>query len=187
MKPLGKLCTVRRGASPRPIDAYLGGSVPWVKIGDGTGSDDIYIHKTAEAVTPEGAKKSVYLEPGSLIFANCGVSLGFARILGIGGCIHDGWLSFSDISESLDKIYLLKLLNSVTNHFRQIAPSGTQPNLNTGIMKEFSIPIPPIQLQLEFADVVEKISSEKQHQSEALEATENLFNSLLQRAFRGEL
>jgi len=184
---LGKLCTIRRGASPRPIDAYLGGSVPWSKIGDATESDDIYINKTAEAVTPEGAKKSVYLELGSLIFANCGVSLGFARILGIGGCIHDGWLSFSDISESLNKIYLLKLLNSVTNHFRRIAPSGTQPNLNTSIMKEFNVPVPPIQLQLEFADIVTKISLEKQHQSEALSAAHNLFNFLLQRAFRGDI
>lgn len=187
MEPLGDLCTIRRGASPRPIDAFLGGSIPWIKIGDATESDDIYIRKTAEAVIPEGAQKSVYLEPGSLIFANCGVSLGFARILAISGCIHDGWLSLSEIHPCLDKIYLLKLINSVTNHFRQIAPSGTQPNLNTGIMKGFRIPIPPIGLQREFSESVVKISLTKQRYSDSLDSSENLFNSLLQRAFRGEL
>jgi type I restriction enzyme S subunit len=187
MEPLGNLCTIRRGASPRPIDAFLGGSVPWIKIGDATESDDIYIRKTAEAVIPEGAQKSVYLEPGSLIFANCGVSLGFARILAIGGCIHDGWLSLSEIHPCLDKVYLLKLINSITNHFRQIAPSGTQPNLNTGIMKGFCIPVPPIDLQREFSESVVKISLAKQRYSDSLDSSENLFNSLLQRAFRGEL
>lgn len=187
VKPLGSLCTIRRGGSPRPIEAYLGGSVPWIKIGDATEDNDIYIYKTAEAIKPEGVKRSLYLEPGSLIFANCGVSLGFARILKIGGCIHDGWLAFSRINESLNKIYLLKLLNSVTKHFRQIAPSGTQPNLNISIMTSFGIPVPPIQCQLEFANIVTAISLGKQRQSEAVKEADDLFNSLLQKAFRGEL
>lgn len=187
VKTLGSLCKVRRGASPRPISEYLGGSIPWIKIGDATESDDIYIYKTAEAVTEEGSKKSLYLKPESLIFANCGVSLGFARIIKIGGCIHDGWLAFSEISDSLNKIYFLKLLNSVTNYFRQIAPSGTQANLNTGIMKYFCIPLPPIQLQCKFAHIAEELTLSKQRQSEALKTSDKLFNSLLQKAFKGEL
>ncbi|QOV21160.1 restriction endonuclease subunit S [Anabaenopsis elenkinii] len=44
VKTLGSLCKVRRGASPRPISEYLGGSIPWIKIGDATESDDIYIY-----------------------------------------------------------------------------------------------------------------------------------------------
>ncbi|MBD2124768.1 restriction endonuclease subunit S [Trichocoleus sp. FACHB-262] len=187
MKPLGSLCTIVRGGSPRPINEYLGGTVPWIKIGDGTDSDDIYISKTAEAIKPEGVKRSRYLEPGSLIFANCGVSLGFARILQIGGCIHDGWLAFSDIDQSLNKIYLLKLLNSITNHFRAIAPDGTQPNLNTSIMKEFNVPVPPLHFQENFSALTEELTSSKEQFVGASKESDNLFNSLLQRAFRGEL
>ena len=97
---LGDLCRIRRGASPRPIDDFLGGTVPWIKIGDGAKGDSLYLSSTKDFVTKEGAKKSVYLEPGSLIFANCGVSLGFARILTISGCIHDGWLSFDQLSKN---------------------------------------------------------------------------------------
>jgi restriction endonuclease S subunit len=186
-KKLGDLCRIRRGGSPRPITEYLGGSVPWIKIGDATEGDDIYIHQTAEAFKKEGVSKSLYLEPGSLIFANCGVSLGFARILKIGGCIHDGWLSFSDIDESVNIIYLLKLLNSFTNYFRQTAPSGTQPNLNTSIMKNFDVPIPPLKLQLNFANFTERFTSTKQNYLDSAKESSNFFNALLQRAFRGEL
>jgi type I restriction enzyme S subunit len=184
---LGNLCTIVRGGSPRPINDYLGGSIPWIKIGDATEGDDIYIHKTAEAIKPDGVKKSRYLEPGSLIFANCGVSLGFARILKIAGCIHDGWLAFSDLDKSINQIFLLKLLNSITEHFRAIAPAGTQPNLNTTIMKNFEIPIPPIDLQEKFAVVSHYLTDIIQKNSEMFKESENLFNSLLQRAFRGEL
>ncbi|OPF20364.1 type I restriction endonuclease subunit S [Microcystis aeruginosa KW] len=184
---LGNLCTIVRGGSPRPINDYLGGSIPWIKIGDATEGDDIYIHKTAEAIKPDGVKKSRYLEPGSLIFANCGVSLGFARILKIAGCIHDGWLALSDLDKSINQIFLLKLLNSITEHFRAIAPAGTQPNLNTTIMKNFEIPVPPIDLQEKFAVVSHYLTDSIQKNSEMFKESENLFNSLLQRAFRGEL
>ena len=186
-KTLGSLCTIVRGGSPRPINDYLGGTIPWIKIGDATEGDEIYIHKTAEAIKPEGVKKSRYLEPGSLIFANCGVSLGFARILKIGGCIHDGWLAFSDLDKSLDQIFLLKLLNSITEHFRAIAPDGTQPNLNTTIMKNFSVPVPPLKLQEKFAAVSHHLTDSIQKNSEIFSESENLFNSLLQHAFKGEL
>lgn len=186
-KPLRDLCVIRRGASPRPIQEYLGGSVPWIKIGDGTQGGDLYIDRTTDTITKEGAAKSVFLEPEALIFANSGVSLGFARILKIGGCIHDGWLALERISPALDKIFLLKLLNSVTERFRRMAPEGTQPNLNTEIMKAFQVILPTIDEQRAFASMVlaadrMKVVLEKQHQS-----PDTLFHSLLQRAFRGEL
>ena len=186
-KSLGSLCKIVRGGSPRPINDYLGGTVPWIKIGDATEGDEIYIHKTAEAIQPEGVKKSRYLEPGSLVFANCGVSLGFARILKIGGCIHDGWLAFSDLDKSLDQIFLLKLLNSITEYFRAIAPDGTQPNLNTTIMKNFEIIVPPLMLQKKFASISHHLTESLQEYSNMFNESDNLFNSLLQRAFRGEL
>lgn len=187
IRKLGNICTIVRGGSPRPINDYLGGTIPWIKIGDATEGDDIYIHKTAEMIKEEGIKKSRYLEPNTLIFANCGVSLGFARILKIGGCIHDGWLAFSHLNSCINQIFLLKSLNQITQYFRSIAPDGTQPNLNTTIMKNFNIPVPPIDSQEKFENIIEQILKKKIKLKESLEESENLFNSLLQRAFKGEL
>lgn len=186
-KPLGELCNIRRGASPRPINNFIGDEVPWIKIGDGTKGNDLYIESTQVSITKEGASKSVLLDEGSLVFANCGVSLGFARILKIKGCIHDGWLSFENIKSELDKIYLLKLLNNSTEYLRRIAPDGTQPNLNTGIMKNFKIILPPIKLQTQFAQIVEKTEALKSQYQQSLQELDNLYGSLSQKAFRGEL
>ena len=160
-QPLGKLCDIYRGGSPRPIDQFLGGTIPWIKIGDAISGDEIFVNSTKDFIVEEGVKKSRLIGEGSLIFANCGVSLGFARIITFQGCIHDGWLAFENISEQLDKIFLLKSLNQITEHFRTIAPAGTQPNLNTSIMKEHQQIVPPIVLQQEYAHLVSQISAQK--------------------------
>lgn len=160
-QPLGELCTIVRGGSPRPIEKFLGGDVPWIKIGDATDGDNIYLNSTKEHIIQEGVKKSRLVKSGSLIFANCGVSLGFARIITFDGCIHDGWLAMEDIDERLDKVFLLQALNQMTQHFREIAPAGTQPNLNTAIMKAYKQIIPPMELQKDFIDFVTQIDKLK--------------------------
>lgn len=147
---LGKLCNIVRGSSPRPIEKYLGGDIPWIKIGDATDEDNIYLNSTKEHIIREGVNKSRFVKKGSLIFANCGVSLGFARIISFDGCIHDGWLALENIDYRLNKEFLLLSLNQLTDHFRIIAPSGTQPNLNIAIMQNFMQVIPPMELQETF-------------------------------------
>jgi type I restriction enzyme S subunit len=188
VKKLGEVTTIRRGASPRPIDKFIGNDVPWIKIGDGTKGGNIYIETTKVKITKAGSEKSVLLKPGSLIFANCGVSLGFARILKISGCIHDGWLSIEDIDDKiLNKIFLLKYINFLTDFFRKTAPEGTQPNLNSGIMKEHKIILPPVKLQNEFSELIFALEESKIKNTETEKCGENLFQTLIQKAFKGEL
>ena len=183
VKKLGEVCDIYRGGSPRPIEQYLGGNIPWIKIGDAVFGTDIYLTKTKEHIIEEGLKKTRFIHSGSLIFANCGVSLGFARIITFDGCIHDGWLAFDNISNDINKIFLLKSLNFCTQYFRETAPDGTQPNLNTGIMKAFAQIIPPLTLQQEFADKIEAIEKQKELIKQSIAETEELFNSRMQYYF----
>ncbi len=183
IQPLGELCTIVRGGSPRPIEQFLGGDVPWIKIGDATEGESIYLHSTKEHIIQEGVKKSRLVKSGSLIFANCGVSLGFARIIKFDGCIHDGWLAMEDIDERIDKVFLLQSLNQMTEHFRTIAPAGTQPNLNTAIMKAYKQIIPPMELQKQYIDFVAQTDKSKVAVQAALDKAQLLFDSLMQEYF----
>ena len=183
VQTLGNLCEIVRGGSPRPIDKFLGGSIPWIKIGDATNGDDIYLYKTKEHIIEEGIKKSRLIPEGSLIFANCGVSLGFARIIKFQGCIHDGWLAFQNISPRVNNVFLLKSLNMCTDYFRKTAPDGTQPNLNTTIMKSFVQILPPKDLQDEYVQFVQQIDKSKFAVQKSLEKAETLYKSLMQEYF----
>jgi len=182
-QPLGELCTIVRGGSPRPIESFLGGDVPWIKIGDATAGDSIYIYSTKEHIIQDGVKKSRLIKAGSLIFANCGVSLGFARIITFDGCIHDGWLAMEDIDEKINKVFLLHSLNQMTDYFRETAPSGTQPNLNTAIMKSYQQIIPPLELQEKFVESIDKINKSKSVIQKSLDEAQLLFDSLMQEYF----
>jgi restriction endonuclease S subunit len=179
-KQLGEIALVRRGASPRPIEEHLGGTVPWIKIGDATGATGLYIDRTDEHVTEAGAARSVRLMPGSVVIANSGVSLGFARILRISGCIHDGWLSIEQLSDNVHPLYFVSLVNLMTRRLRTIAPSGTQPNLNIGIARALRIPIPPLAKQERFAELVVSADAARSRSMQAELLSVRLCDSLAQ-------
>lgn len=179
VKKLGDICKIYRGASPRPINNYLNGTVPWIKIGDATKGDNIYLHNTKEKITEEGVKRSRLIKKGGLIFANCGVSLGFARIINFDGCIHDGWLAFENYEKVLSPIFFLQSLNFCTEHFRAIAPDGTQPNLNTDIMKNYMQIVPDMKQQLKFVEIVERIDEQKFEIQKSLDEMQKLQESLM--------
>lgn len=186
VKKLGNICKIYRGASPRPINNYLNGTVPWIKIGDATKGDNIYLHSTKEKITEEGVKKSRLIKKGGLIFANCGVSLGFARIINFDGCIHDGWLAFENYEEVLNPIFFLQSLNFCTEYFRTIAPDGTQPNLNTDIIKNYIQILPDMKQQLIFVDLVKQVNKQKFDIQKSLEQMQIVQESLMNKYFTND-
>ena len=54
-------------------------------------------------------------------------------------------------------------------------------------IKKFKINLPPIELQNQFANIIIQIEQQKSQAQKSLEKSEDLFQSLLQRAFKGEL
>ena len=64
---------------------------------------------------------------------------------------------------------------------------GTMGILNGTQLKETEIIIPPLPLQEKFAEIVKKFERVRRQQREAARQAEHLFQTLLHRAFRGEL
>ncbi|WP_190242679.1 restriction endonuclease subunit S [Hymenobacter lapidiphilus] len=60
-------------------------------------------------------------------------------------------------------------------------------NINAQELQNISIPIPPVDLQNQFAEIVAQIEVQKATTQQLQLQSEALFNSLLQQAFRGEL
>jgi type I restriction enzyme S subunit len=54
-------------------------------------------------------------------------------------------------------------------------------------MKKFPLYLPLIDLQNQFAETVKKVEQLKQHQKQSKQEIDNLFNTLMQKAFKGEL
>lgn len=159
---LGEIATIVRGASPRPIQAFLTDAedgIPWIKIGD-VGSVDKFITKTAQRVTAAGAQKSRRVQPGDFVMSNS-MSFGRPYISKIEGCIHDGWLSISNFAESFAPDFLYHLLRSkaVQSEFSRRASNGTVQNLNADIVKSVVVPVPPLAEQLRIASLLDNFDA----------------------------
>lgn len=138
---ISEVCVVGRGASPRPIQKYIGGDVPWFKIGDATASLSAFVFETKEHVIPEGAAKSVRLPKGALILSNS-ATCGVPNFTGVEGCIHDGWLYFKGLTR-VNKLFLFLYLEQQQKALLQgIGDGATQKNLNTDYVgkQKFRIP-----------------------------------------------
>ena len=146
IKKLGEVCTIERGGSPRPIQAYITESddgINWIKIGDATDGSK-YITSTKEKIKPEGMKKSRFVHKGDFILSNS-MSFGRPYILAVDGCIHDGWLVIHDDSNRFDKNYLYYYLGSpnIYNEFKRLAVGGVVNNLNSELVRSVNVCIPP--------------------------------------------
>ncbi|MDO3816282.1 restriction endonuclease subunit S [Salmonella enterica] len=190
---LGELVTIDRGSSPRPIKDYITtdeNGVNWIKIGD-TKEGEKYIRSTKERITKEGSKKSRKVTPGDFILSNS-MSLGRAYIVEIEGYVHDGWFILR-LPENIDKNYFYYLLSSsqLQTQFSSLAVGGVVQNIRSELVKQAIVNIPPLSEQHEIVRRVEQLFAyadtiEKQVNN-ALTRVNSLTQSILAKAFRGEL
>lgn len=94
-------------------------------------------------------------------------------------------------NEKCNKIYLWQLINHQLFRGKIKALSNGSAKSMSNISKQnlmrLEIPLPPIVIQEEFADFVSQVNKLKFEMENNLEELQNNFNSLMQRAFNGEL
>ena len=139
---------VKRGASPRPIDDPIyfdeNGEYSWVRISDVTASNR-YLIETEQTLSNLGASLSVKLGPGN-IFVSIAATIGKPIITKIKCCIHDGFVYFPMLKESVDFFHYLFSSSGI---YKGLGKWGTQLNLNTETFGNITAPIPEIVIRIE--------------------------------------
>lgn len=164
-KKIGDVCTIRRGASPRPIKDYISDEgMPWVKISDATSANSRYLYHTDECIIETGVPKSVTVEPETLIVSNSATP-GLPMIMKIKACVHDGWLVFSDFN-GVTRDYLYYKFIDIRRSLVNQANGSVFMNLKTDIVRNFDIKVPPIEVQNKIVNILlaidEKIEKNNQ-------------------------
>ena len=92
-------------------------------------------------------------------------------------------------SRKLDYRFVIALLNSVylERIIKPLTRRAAQPHLNSRQIHELEFMFPPIQVQREFAEVVQQVDFTRELLNHGLQLLETNFNSIMQRAFKGEL
>jgi len=185
---LATLGKISSGSTPsREVNEYYVGNIPWVKTGE---VNSTKIIKTSECISEVALKNSsCKLYPaGSLIIAmyGQGKTRGQVGMLGIEATTNQACAVIPP-SSNMNYDYLFMLLKLSYEDLRRLGRGGNQPNLNSGLIKSYCVISPPIALQNQFAERIQLIEAQKQLAQASLQKSEALFNSLLQRAFKGEL
>jgi len=147
--------------------------------------------------THEGMKKSS-LKHGDILMTKTGrintenSSLGRAAMyLGKDDKANlNGHVYLIRLKKDVLKEYILFILttNQYREYIRRVCVGGIDKRqLNKNHLEEFPIIYPPIELQKEFTEKLKLIEQQKELAKQELKESKDLFNCLLQKAFKGEL
>ena len=185
-RKFSELVQIERGGSPRPIDDFITDApngLNWIKIGDAPTQGN-YITKTAEKIRPEGLSKTREVHPGDLILSNS-MSFGKPYIMGIDGCIHDGWLLIRNTYGVFDLTFLCHLLGTpqMLSQYRSLAAGSTVNNLNKELVGNTVVTIPSITEQRVLGDYLEQLDNLITLHQRELEKLQNIKKSMLEKMF----
>ena len=185
-RKFSELVQIERGGSPRPIDDFITDApngLNWVKIGDAPTQGN-YITKTAEKIRPEGLSKTREVHPGDLILSNS-MSFGKPYIMGIDGCIHDGWLLIRNTYGVFDLTFLCHLLGTpqMLSQYRSLAAGSTVNNLNKELVGNTYVTIPSITEQRVLGAYLEQLDNLITLHQRELEKLQNIKKSMLEKMF----
>jgi len=143
------------GATPsRGVNAYYGGTIPWLKTGD---LNDDYVKDIPERITDKALKEtSVKLNPeGSVLIAMYGATIGKVGILTYPATTNQACCACSELC-GVDNRYLFYFLISHKDEFIRQAGGGAQPNISKEIIVNTPMPVPPIEEQKRIVYEIEK-------------------------------
>lgn len=175
---LSMLATVSSGATPdRTHPEYWNGTISWLKTGELQNNE---IYESEEYITEEGLKNSsVQLyEPNTILVAmyGQGKTRGMTALLRIQSTTNQACAGIVVNSNLVSYEFLWKALIGAYNGLRDLAVGSGQPNLNQALIRDFRIPLPPIQEQKEICDflskripVIDRLIAIKQAKIEKLE------------------
>lgn len=183
--PMSSIGTVQTGATPsRKNREYYNGDIPWIKTNQIKYST---ITSTDEHITKKALQNTncKLLPVGTVLIAMYGQgdTRGRAAIVGVPAATNQASASIVLEKECCNSLFLLVQLKLRYEELRSLSQGGTQKNLSLGIIKEFPVMVPPIEIQNDFAAFVEQVNQMKDETTRTLEQLQMLYDSLAQEYF----
>ena len=109
----------------------------------------------------------------------------------IPNCLHQNHIIKVRLNDNyISPSFLSFFLNFYGNYGYFSSKSRTTSGLNTistNKVRKAKIPLPPVSMQKKFAEIYKSIEQLREHQTQSHQHIYDLFNALVQQAFRGEL
>lgn len=187
--PLGEVADLFGGASLPAGEAFRGQTkgTLLMKVSDmnAPGNEDEV--RAAALWTPGSGTHSATVNAGAVVLPKRGASIATnkKRLTARRTSLDPNLMGVQPRPTALASRYLYEWFKRFD--LSTITSGSTVPQLNKQDLAPLHIPVPPLDVQLDFATSVEAVDRQRSHVRRALGADDELFSSLQSRAFRGEL
>ncbi len=163
------------------------GNIPWFTTEDLNHKGYLTKSKRELGLSAEEIKEvRARIIPAGSVLMTCVGDLGVISVCKE-DCVVNQQLHAFICKEGINNLFLMYSLSFQTNFMYKKATATTVPYMNKTTCNSIPVIKPPIELQTQFAQIVEKTEALKTQYQQSLQELENLYGSLSQKAFRGEL
>ncbi|MHB1105019.1 MAG: restriction endonuclease subunit S [Lutibacter sp.] len=187
IRKLGDLGKWQSGGTPsRKIKEYYNGDIPWLSSGE---LNEMYISDSKEHITEKALKfSSTKLVPKGSLLLGMYDTAALKSTINTRDLACNQAIAFGVLNPKLINIvYAYKIIQLGKDHYRRLQRGARQKNLNLSMVKGIKILYPSLELQNQFVEKITLIEQQKELAKQELKESEDLFNCLLQKAFKGEL
>lgn len=187
LNAFGRISTGNTPSRHDPAN-YDSGFIEWIKTDNITG-DAVFVTLSTERLSEVGARKARTVTNGALLVA---CIAGSVESIGRAS-LTDRTVSFNQQinaiqpGKDVNPLYLYGLFKLSRAYIQSHATKGMKKILTKGDFEKIKMIKPPIEIQNDFAVVVEKIEGIKSRYQQSLDDLEALFGALSQAAFKGKL
>jgi len=189
-KPLKKFGKVSTGNTPpRKEPAYYTPKyIEWIKT-DNINKNKMYLTKAKEYLSEEGLKRGRLVKENSLLvtcIAGSVKSIGNASIANRKVTFNQQ-INAIEPNDDISVYFLYWMFKISKKYVQDQAGKGMKKMISKSTFEKIIFPHPPKPLQDKFATIVQQVEESKKRYQESLDKFHQLFGSLSQRAFKGEL
>ena len=190
---LDKLGIVSRGKSkhrPRNDASLFGGKYPFIQTGEIREAKGGTISTYSQTYSEKGLEQSRLWPKGTLCLT-IAANIAETAYLGFGACFPDSVVGIIARQDRLNLDYFNCYIQLIKQMIEQQASATAQKNINVDYLDNLQIPLPPLPEQQRIVKEIEMRLSQAEAAeariAEALQKTEALRQSILKKAFSGEL
>jgi len=185
---IGDECNIGSGSTPsRQVVEHFEGDIPWVKSTEVNWGRIVETGENVSAMGQKAARLKIY--PADTVVVALygqGTTRGKCAVLDIPATMNQACAGIHPSTTVISK-YLFHYLKGSYTRLRGESRGGNQENLNLGILKSFALPMPPLELQQQFARFSQCLEKQIDQSLRSAETMNKLFFSFQHQAFAGDI
>lgn len=178
---LGEVCNMKSGGTPsRKKSSFFGGNIKWCKISDIENATEGIVYDTEEKITEEGLSdiNGRIFSEGTLLLAMYG-SVGKVAFINEQMSVNQAILGINIKNlDILDSKFLYYWFIGERRNLVNKAVGVTLKNISKGIVESLTIPLPPMSVQKEIVEKLDKAAAIREKSKALLAHYDALAESL---------